>query len=254
MPLYLDLLMILNFLVDLLLLIGTNRLSGHPNGIKRALLSATVGGIYGGLCMVPGMRFLGGLAWRVVSLLLMGGIAFGFRRGAVRRCVLFTLLSMALGGVAVGLEDGGSLGILACAGAVCTMCVLGFRGTVGDRYVPVQIRFGDEVVRFTALRDTGNGLTDPVSGQRVLVVSSTIARRLTGLTEGELADPVEILGKQDGIRLIPFCAVGERGGLLAAKRFDEVTIGDRKGSCIVAFAPNELGRGQPYEALTGGVV
>ena len=46
MPLYLDLLILLNFLVDFLLMIATNRLSGYSNGIKKAALAAVFGGIY----------------------------------------------------------------------------------------------------------------------------------------------------------------------------------------------------------------
>ena len=42
MRLYLDLAVILNFVVDLLLLVGTNRIAGYPCGWKRCLLGAAV--------------------------------------------------------------------------------------------------------------------------------------------------------------------------------------------------------------------
>ena len=51
MEVYLDVLMLLNFMVDLLLMVGTNRLSGHSPGCKRALPAAAMGGIYGGACL-----------------------------------------------------------------------------------------------------------------------------------------------------------------------------------------------------------
>ncbi|MBQ9762474.1 MAG: sigma-E processing peptidase SpoIIGA [Oscillospiraceae bacterium] len=244
MPLYLDVLILLNFLVDFLMLIATNRLSGHPNGVKKCAVGAVLGGLYGGACMVPGLGFLGNILWRLVSLGAIGGIAFGFRREAVRRCILFVFLSMALGGVALGLE-GDFWSLILSAGAVCGMCLLGFRGRVGAEYVPVEV----DGLRLTALRDTGNTLTDSITGQQILVVSAQFGQRLFGLPQKELADPVRAVEKGKGLRLIPFHAVGNSGGLLPAKRFENVVIGRWKGSCLVAVSPNEL----PYEALTGGV-
>lgn len=250
MPLYLDVLILLNFLVDLLLLMATNRLSGYPAGFKRALLAAALGGLYGGVCVLPGLRFLAGTLWRIVSLVLMAGIAFGFCRESVRRGVLFVLLSMSLGGIAVGLESGSFGSLVLAALGVCLMCVFGLRGEIGTEYVQVQI--GD--LHLTALRDTGNTLTDPLTGQQILVVSSNVGQRLLGLSAAELSDPVKAIGRVPGLRLVPFHAVGCSGGVLPVKRFENVRIGSWSGSCLVAFAPNELGQGKPYEALTGGAL
>ena len=50
MVLYVDLVVLLNFLVDLLLILGTNRLAGYPPGLKRAVPAALLGGAYAGGC------------------------------------------------------------------------------------------------------------------------------------------------------------------------------------------------------------
>lgn len=254
MPVYLDLLMLLNFLVDLCLLVAANRLSGHPYGVKRASLGALVGGIYGVACVLPGFSFLSGTLWRTVSLLLIGGIAYGFHRNALRRCILFALLSMALGGVATGLGNGSFWTLVLSAGAVFAMCAMGFSGRIGAQYLPVEVRIGEKIHRFTALVDTGNTLADPLTGQQIMVVSSELAPGLAGLSQKDLADPVSAVEGGRGLRLIPFHAVGVRGGLLVGKRFEDVTVGRSRGSCLIAFAPNELGQGLPYKALTGGVL
>lgn len=254
MTVYVDVLMLINFLVDLLLLIAANRLSGFPAGLRRSALAAALGGIYGGACVLPGFRFLSGTFWRLVSLALMAVVAFGAKRDAARRSILFILLSMALGGVAVGLDGGGFWSLALSAAAVCAMCLLGFRGRVGDTYVPVEIHTQTETVRITALRDTGNTLTDPLTGQQVLVAGAQVGCRLLGLTAQELKDPVGAMGKTSGLRLLPYHAVGQPGGFLIARRFEDVRIGSWRGSCLVAFAPEELGKGKPYEALTGGAM
>lgn len=254
MTVYLDVLVFINFLVDLLLLVAANRLSGYPVGLKRAIPGAVVGGLYGGACILPGLSFLSGTLWRCVALAAMAVIAFGARRESLRRSVVFILLSMALGGIAVGLDGGSFWKLALSAAAVCAMCLLGFRGRLGEQYVPVEIVAEGEVVRLTALRDTGNTLTDPLTGQQVLVAGAQVGHRLLGLTREELADPVAAMGKVPGLRLLPYHSVGRSDGLLIARRFSEVRIGSWRGSCLVAFAPEELGEGKPYEALTGGMV
>lgn len=251
---YLDVLWALNFGVDFLLLLATDRLAGYRPRMGRTVLAAVIGGFYGSACVLPGFGFLAGTVWRLVFLGIIGGLAFGFHRESVRRCVLFTLLSMALGGIALGLGQGGFFGVLFGAAAVCLMCLYGLRGRLGSRFVPVEVNWHGKRHRFTAMVDTGNTLTDPVTGQQVLVVSSGLAGSLLGLREADLQDPVLAVSRIQGGRLVPYQGVGTQAGLLAAKRFPDVTIGKQRGGCLIAFAPQELGKNSGYEALTGGVL
>lgn len=250
---YLDLIIALNFAVDFLLLLGTNRLAGYPPSPGRAAIAAVLGALYGGACLLPGFGFLGNTLWRFVSLALMALTAFGFRMSALRRGILFTLLSMALGGVAMGLSRSRFWSLVAAAGFVCALCVIGFRGKAGgSAYIPVELCYAGKHLRLTALRDTGNTLRDPVTGQQVLVVGAEVARQLTGLTRQQLEKPVETMGSIPGLRLIPYRAVGQPGGMLLALRIPEVRIGKWKGSTLVAFAPEGIGSEGEYQALTGG--
>lgn len=257
MAVYLDLVIGINFVVDLLLLLGTNRLSGFPTGWRRVLPAALLGGVYAGACMVPSFRFLGNGLWRIVTLGLMGIIAFGLNRSALKRCGVFLLLSMAMGGVATGMGRSDFGMLVVSAVVVWLLCRVGFGNRVGGReYVPLTIRWGDVTVELTALKDTGNTLRDPVTGEQVLVIGPEYAEKLLGLTEEQLVSPMETLlsGTVPGLRLIPYRAVGQPGGMLVAKRFEHVTIGNQKGSALVAFAPERIGQGEVYQALAGGVV
>lgn len=251
MAVYLDLAVILNFLVDFLLLLGTNRLLGFPPEARRGAAAAGVGALYAGACLLPGFAFLGNFLWRLVCLGIMGALAFGTTREAAQRTAVFVLLSMALGGAALGL--GGFLGILGAAAGVCLICLLGFRGRrLGQQFVPVELCCEGIRVRLTALRDTGNGLRDPITGERVLVIGPRAAVRLTGLREAQLRAPVETVAAKalPGLRLIPYRAVGREGGMLLAMRVPKVRIGSWQGAAVVAFAPEGLDG--TYEALIGG--
>ncbi len=255
MTVYLDVVMGLNFAVDFLLLLGTNRLCGYPAKSGRCVAAAVLGGVYGGVCMLPGFAFLGNTLWRFVSLGIMAVIAFGFDMSALRRGVLFVFLSMALGGIALGLNSKGAAGLILAAGGVWVMCAFGFRGRVKCReYVSVNLSYGGRRRSLIALRDTGNTLKDPITGEAVLVVGSDVANKLLGLTREQLSSPIETVEKGiiPGLRLIPYRAVGQPHGMLLAARMDEVVIGKEPSGRLVAFAPQELGRNEGYQALAGG--
>lgn len=257
MEVYLDLVMLLNFGVDLLLLLGTNRLSGHPPDTKKAVLAALLGGIYAGACVLPGWTFLGNLAWRIVSLGLISCIAFGLDKSALQRGILFVFLSMALGGTVLVIGKGGFWSVLLSALMLSFLCLLGFRGRAGKEvYASVSIRHHDKIVNMTALLDTGNTLKDPVSGCPVLVADARAAYEILGLEEDALLHPIETIsrGNYPGLRLIPYCAVGQPAGILLGLRVEELRINGKTVDQIVAFAPQTIGKGCGYQALTGGIV
>ena len=256
MTVYVDVVMGLNFMVDLLLLVGTNRLAGHPTVVHRTVSAAALGGLYGGMCMVPGFRFLGSTLWRMISLGLMGGIAFGFRKGMFRRIVLFVLLRMALGGIAMGVGRAGIASLILAALGLCVLCAMGFQGKLGMTCVPLELSHRGKRVRLTALRDTGNTLKDPVTGESVLIVGAEAAFELLGMTGQEVSSPVETLasGQYSGLRLIPYRAVGQSGGMLLAMRLDEVKLGGVRSNAMVAFTAEGLSGAGEYQALAGGIV
>ncbi len=243
----------LNFLVDFLLLLGTARLSGIPPRWKRLGAAALLGAVYSGVCLLPGFRFLGSTLWRTVSLLGMGVIAFGWNRSALRRCGLFLLLSFALGGLALSLGKADVRVLLPAAVGLWSLCRLCVEGGVGSReYVPLEIRNGDRSVRLLALRDTGNTLRDPVTGEQALVIASSAAAKLTGLTEQQIRNPLATLTARSlpGLRLLPFRTVGQGSGMMLAMGLDQVGINGQWNRALVAFAPENFG--SAYQALTGG--
>ena len=254
MTVYLDGVILLNFLVDFLLLMAAGRLCGVPVKIVRAAAGGALGALYVAFCLLPGFAFLGNFLWRTVSLLAMAVIAYGYSISALRRGLVFVFLCLALGGAVMGIGKGGLLGIICAAGVLCLLCCVGFRGKLGvNTFLPVEISYGEKFLKLTALQDTGNTLCDPVTGQQVLVIGADAAQKLTGLTTYQLQCPVESVDAIPGLRLIPYHSVGGSGFLLAL-RMQNVKIGTWQGSTLVAFAPEGLSREGAYQALTGGVL
>ncbi len=253
MVIYADVVMGLNFCVDFLLLCASNRYSGHGYGAKRAALAAAVGSVYALVCLIWQHPLLKKGICHLVSLSVMAVIAYGVSKSALRRGILFVLLSMTLGGAVSVMQTDSFWGIVVSCGCVAGLCMAGFRRPQAG-VVPVQLRYADKRLEINALHDTGNNLSDPLTGQPVLIVDCGVARYLTGLSRQELEDPVSSMGKLSGLRLIPYKTVGNPGGFLLGLKLSDVKIGGVTGSRLVAFAPGKLSEDGEYEGLTGGAL
>ena len=249
---YFYLMILLNFLVDFLLLMGANRLAGFPHAPVRCVLAAGISGIYGGLCLK--YAFLGDIFWYFAVLALISTVAYGISKWMLRRGVLFVLLRLAVVGIASG---GKGMSLLAAAAVVALLCLLGFGGRAyGREYIPVELCYNGKKLRLLALRDTGNMLRDPITGQAVLVVDADAGKTLLGLSLEQLADPIGAVASAtvQGLRLMPYRSIGSPQGMLAAIRLDNAKIGDFRGSTVVAFSPQKLDSEGIYRGLTGGIV
>ena len=252
MAVYADLVMVINAGVDLLLLAAADRLTGFPVEWKRILPAAVLGGLYGGVCLFRQLRFLGSIPWRMVFLVLISVVAFGWNRSIWKRCGVFVMLTMTLGGIALSLGRTDLLSLaLSCAG-VWLLCILALGDGIGKRqYETLSVTHNGRNISAIALRDSGNTLRDPISGEQVLVVSAEMARKLTELSEAELSRPLETLSRNPGLglRLIPYHAIGQGSGMLLGMRFPEVWIGKTRQSAVIAFAPEGIGDGELHQAL-----
>lgn len=239
---------ILYCVAELLLLISTNQLFGKKILKKRIILALLFCCIYCLACLCIPFPIIRSPVGRLLSLLTMGWIVFG---SSWQCSAVFVLLSLALVGMVTNAQSiwFWILSTLTIGG----LSLLGFRNLSVRRYVPVVLRHNDQSVALTALRDTGNTLCDPVTGQPVMVVAAEIAGKLMGLTPEELCLPIHTIRRLPGSRLIPYHSVGCNEGFLLAVRLGDVTVGSWRGSCLVAFAPNALGAGE-FQALIGGTL
>ncbi len=284
MVVYADAVFALNALLDYLLLLGCARLSGSQIRRARLALAAAVGGLYAVCCALPRLALLRTLPAQAAALVLMVLIAYGFKRRTAWQCVLVLGLSFALCGVLTALAllldvrltvlgwvvcyalDFPALVLTAGAAyALTALCFAGLGGHSGGDLVPVTAALGQKSVRFTALRDTGNTLRDPISGQPVMVAELTAVGMLLPeaarplFTEQSLRQPTELMRRcaqacpQLRLRLIPYRAVGVRSAMLLAFRCDVLTMGKttRKGG-LIAISPTSVSDGGAYQALMGG--
>lgn len=238
----------LAWIVDFLLLRGAAGENCGKISRLRCAVGAAVGGGYGVMAL-HGCR-----GWLLPVLLMMGLTAYGLRNYPCWGKFLF--LWLVVHAMAAGVRNMDGWFLVLAAALLCLLALLKTDGGAGQGIVPITICYGGKVAQLQALRDNGNLLTDPVTGESVLIVSPWVGWKLLGLTAGQLLHPVETMEsvKMTGLRLIPYSAVGQSGGLLLAMRFDDVIWDGQRRPQIVAFSPNPIGDGKRFEALAGGTI
>ena len=275
---YLDVLFLLNFVVDYLLLLASARMTGESFSRLRLGAGALLGAAYAAVIFLPGFAWFSHPACKICGGLAMVLIAFGASRRLLRLTLVFFAVSAALGGVILALQLLGTGGLtlengvlytgfdlrLLLVTVILTYVALSviFRRTA--RHGGVQrdlcdatITLGGQCVSITVLLDTGNTLTDPVRNQPVLVVEGYLLRHVLPETI-DPGDPVGSLERLEDrawrgkLSLLPYRAVGVECGMLLTLRSERVVINGREWKgLVVALSPTPVSDGGAYQGLFG---
>ena len=277
MTVYVDLLFGLNTLINYLLLRGSAALGGCPVRLWRLALAAVLGGSYAVAAVLPGLTGLQGTIYQGLCAALMLLTAFGWKRNTIKQGLFFLGLSFAFSGmvlVAVQLAEpdflllGGrayyavstpTLLLLAGLSYTFAAVVLAGCGThTGGDIIPLRLHLAGRELPLRALRDTGNTLRDPMTGQPVLIAAqAALVGLLPEAAHATTTDPAEQLAELSWqypnlrFRLIPYHAVGVEAGLLLAVKCD-LQSKNTKQSVLVAFSPTAISSDGRFEALWGG--
>lgn len=283
---YIDTLFVLNGLINYLLMLAAARIADRPFRWWRLLCAAALGGAYAVVVFLPAMHMLASLLGKGLMAVCMALVAVGGRPWPRfwRYVLVFVGVSFALGGcvLALGYLTGQGLmknGVpvidihlptLVIGTLVCYMLLtVVFRraarhGGISHDTVSVLVRWEHRESLLSALCDSGNTLSDPLTGVPVMVVDFDSARAL--LPEGaaqlvdartlrrpdQLLSQLHELGQASRFRLIPYHAVGVDCGFLLAFRPDSVHIGDKKQArMLIALSPTRVSDGAAFSAVVG---
>lgn len=238
----------MRMLVLFFLLVGSQRLCYRYCKIPNIIAAVALGGAHAFLCLLPALKSLSNVYINYFVLLLIGFVGIGTLD---KSYLLFISLSLLMDGFTVKYHIFTSVLMLIVGGiGVSVVLWLHRRGDI----LPLILQYGNNVVSVNALYDTGNTLIDPMSGKSVLVVSSAVAKELTGLSHEQIRSPIESLSAIPGLRLIPYKSVGNGAGFMLGLFLEDVKLGGRKGGRLIAFAPYGLDETGRYQALAGGYV
>lgn len=272
MTVYLDLVFVLNFAVNYLLLKGTALLGAACS--RSVALASALGALYAVLVYLPNLQWLQHSLIKLLTAALMLLCAFGYRRSTLRLSAVFAVLSFVLCGAIYAVQSlqgqpssyrehllypVSFATVLLTALAVCLACrlLLPRLSHSVNSTLPLELSLKGKKVCLTALRDSGNSLVDPLSGAPVLTVYWRAARALfpTHVCAEDFQSPTALALRLRSFspRLIPYRAVGVSDGLLLALPC-HITLGTQQYYGLVAFSPTPVSDGGAYEALTGGIL
>lgn len=267
---YADSLVLLNAVIDYLLLLSAGKLCALPLRRGRMALGALWGGAYALACAA-----MGGVLTHPLIKLAAGAVAvflaFGVKTRPLRAVLAFYGAAAAFAGAvyaAMGLaglprETGlllpVSMRVLVLSFALSyAVIALAFR-SVGRRaervLCTVELEFCGRLVTLRALRDTGNELTDPLTGCGVVIVQSEALRPLLPGAELCAQDVSAALEAANALwpgrfRLVPCAGVTAERALLLCFRPDAVYVdGHRRRDLLAAVSPRVLCPDGEYAAI-----
>lgn len=231
-----DVLLVFNLYVDFTLLTITARLTHSRLPTGRALAGAVLGALSALMLLLPPLPLPVSILSRLLTAVLMCTAAFGFGNFRVFawKLLCFFFASFALAGIFLALSFTGRVRVLqgnSCwyldvsllhliLFTIAAYLLLTAAQRLYERHhavkegYRVQIRYGRCTVRMQGLADTGNSLTDFLTGKPVIICDK---KELGNMVPEDLTKPVR------GFRLLPYETVSG-AGMLAVFRPDEVVI------------------------------
>lgn len=260
---YIDSYFLLNFIIDYLLCVCTGQVCLVRLRRGRYFLAASLGAVYACAALLPRLGFLSAPVFKLIIAMLMALISFGGERRLMRCAVTFIAVSGAFAGLIWALALAGAypafdMRTMLLSFAICYILLRAvFKGRVKlmeKERAEITLRLGAREARFMALIDTGNQLTDPVSGAPVMIICPHAAAPLFG-AHAELAalDAVSLVQLSSDIpelkgrmRLIPYAFIGGRG-MLAAIHPDAALVDGAPRELLAAISADAAGDG--YEGI-----
>ena len=280
---YLDVLLLVNFLAAYFLLLAAGALSGQRADFGRMVLGSGLAALSALILFAPEQPYPVQLAYKLGTALFITAVVFGCRskRRLLTAACWYGALNIALAGIVMlailrtgtTLLQTGNLAVylrvsplllVALSGGCCAAVELGMR-LLDRRKAPAQsvgleLDLCESTIHLRAALDTGCHLTDPITCLPVLVVSFPDARnRLPPEIQAYLT--AWFAGSPPGepppgarLRLIPCTGAADRSLLpgFAVGNIGLITehgvLG--LGRSAVAFAPRSFGS-ESYEALYG---
>jgi stage II sporulation protein GA (sporulation sigma-E factor processing peptidase) len=287
---YAEYLFLENAVTGAIILLLTGKISGTRCKKKRLALGSILCGIYSFILfwetLNPGLAVLSKLCFSAAVVL----IVFQPKRLRIfgRIALVFYLVSFAMGGITIGMMYflgivgvtrnssiylGAAGYLLVLIGCALTWILFSFfadfiKGKmIRERtFADVEIEMDGRSVTMKGMVDTGNFLTDPLTGKPVMIISAAAAKRLLpdviveeAVKEKNAQILSEILMNSDyasRIRMIPYQSIGEIRGYLIGIRPDSIRIDihNKKGSdrtvkasegAILAIYKGMFSGGQP---------
>ena len=288
---YLDVVLVGNLIMNYAILWSTAKFAKFNPSRWRLFIGATVGSIYALTIFIPQYYNYLSMAYKLPISMLMIWCTFGSLRwrSFLMGLAYFYVASFGIGGLVFGimyfmqsaglnnhyLPDmvnnyfwWGVIGAIILTIIICRFGAQAFhkRTLMQNFKRTVVIKFWGGQVKLQGLVDTGNSLTDPISGLPVMVVEysalkALLPEEIKAIYNGEQPLDYSLINKLMGdthdyprLSIIPYQSIGKEKGLLLGLRPEKVEVkaGNQvliTNEVIVAIHKGTLAVDDGYQAL-----
>ena len=177
MKIYLDLILIINFIIDYLLLYGTKKILKNKTSIKRILLGSIIGSISSLL-----MIYQNNIIIKILLSILIIIITFGINK-IIKNITYFYLLSIILGGTLylfdLNIYKLNYQILLIISPILIYLYIkenIKYKNIYLNNYI-VEIYINNKLYKLEGMIDTGNELKDPYKKRSIILVNINLDYR-----------------------------------------------------------------------------
>lgn len=250
--LYVDVLFLVNFMMDYILLLIVRKMLKCTATHRRICIGAAVGSLL--TCLVVILP----IPYTIIKLILFHvlvntcmirvGLKIKTIRSFLKAIIMLYIGSFLLGGIMEVFRPyirvGSLFLLIAIVGYYLVMAIwrfLSYMQRWNQCHYTVELYLGNKKYQIKGMIDTGNGLRDPISGTPVNILDRHTARTLFG--EEHLKD----------VRYIPYQSIGKKAGVLPAVQFERMCI-LKDTECwverpLIAISEETISKGGEYEMI-----
>lgn len=250
--LYIDVLFLVNFMMDYLLLLLLRKMLSCTATLGNIFLGAFVGALLTCIIIILPIPYaiLKFILFHVFvnTVMIRVGLKIKNVRCFVKAYFMLYIGGFLLGGVLSTLQQYVRVGSLFFAVAVGGYLIV---SKIWDYIAAIQkmkqyhcevdLYIGDKKCRVQGIIDTGNGLCDPISNQPVSILDRNTARQFFG---------EEKLSK---VRYIPYHSIGKKEGVMPALKIDRMCV-FREEECwvkepLIGVSEETISAGGEYQMI-----
>lgn len=268
MTIYLDIIFLENFILDLILLYAVGIETKSKIKFYRIIIASILGSIYAIILYIVKNEFLYSIVMKSMLSMVMVYVSFetkGFK-DLLKKMLYFYLTSFVFGGGALALiyivntgkisiQNGqiqGSYTILTIMiGIIIAFItiIIAFRLkknkiSKDDLMCNIEIKINNKEVKTKAMIDTGNLLKEPITNIPVIVVEHTLLKKIIpneildnidNILGGDLSGISESIKNQYILKMkvLPFTSLGKQNGMLLGIKAQELKIEEMNETKII---------------------
>lgn len=281
MVIYLDIMFVENFLINLILLISVNIIRKEKTKMIRIINSSGIGAIASIYFIVVSIEENIGIVIKIVLSVVMVLVGYNTKKFKEFKQKIFDfyLVSFLFAGIAYFWIESGNekqtnfiqmVVVTSLSGLIILTKVFKIRKSKIDKkkiMYQIKMDYKGSKIQTTAILDTGNLLKEPISQKPVIVCEVDVFRgvledilldNLDNVMGGELNYELEkaVAKHQDRIKLIPYSSLGKSQGLLLGVSLDKVCVNikDKKienDMVVAGLYKGQYEKEGKYHALMG---